>query len=144
MSRNYKKLLAHFSLEQPNVHLWRAIIFAIAASLLLFSAFFAVHPRIISVTADAAGMDEFDFAATETRGNYDELARDITNGNDDQLASEEKVGYQDQLASEEKVGYEDQLAHEEVRGNAESFISRIDTGNQDMLISAGYKDLLAA
>jgi hypothetical protein len=132
MSRNYKKLLTRFCVEQPNIHLWRAIILAIAASLILFTAFFAVHPKVISVTADAPGIDEFDFARDADVGNYDELARDADAGNYDELARDGTGGAVDELA-------------QEARGNLDLLIAAADTPGHDMLIreDSGNYDQLA-
>lgn len=132
MSRYYKKLLTKLDLAQPKVHLWRAIVFAIAATLILFTAFFAVHPKVISVTADTSAADsqfEFErnvdtnsdeFASEANSENYDELARDVDSGNHDSLARL-------------------------IDTNVDALISDVDSPNRDVLIRAenGNYDQLA-
>ena len=132
MSRFYKKLLVRLDLAQPHVHLWRAIVFAIIAALILFTAFFAVHPKVISVTADVSTTDnqlDFDrnvdtnydaFAQEADSGNYDEFARDVDSGNRDSLARS-------------------------IDTNVDALISDVDSPNRDMLIRAedGNYDQLA-
>ncbi|MCG3227797.1 MAG: hypothetical protein H7645_12825 [Candidatus Heimdallarchaeota archaeon] len=131
MSRFYKKLLVRLGFVQPHVHLWRAIVFAIAATLILFTAFFAVHPKVISVTADVSTTDNqlefernvdtnYDEFARNIDTNYDEFARDVDSGNHDSLARS-------------------------IDTNVDALISDVDSPNRDMLIRAedGNYDQLA-
>jgi hypothetical protein len=135
LSRYYKKLLSRLTLEQPKVHTWRAILFAIAAALILFTAFFAVQPKVISVTADVSGADiQFDFERDADTGNYDELARDADNGNYDEFAKDVDTGNYDELARRVDAGNHDALARTVDTGNMDSLICDVDGSNHDMLI----------
>lgn len=146
MSRFYKKLLTRLGVAQPKIHLWRAIVFAIAAALILFSAFFAVHPKVISVTADASVTDiQLEFERNVDTGNYDEFARAVDSGNYDEFAKDVGAGNYDELARNVDAGNHDSLARSVDTGNVDALISDVDSPNQDMLIRAetGNYDQLA-
>jgi hypothetical protein len=118
MSRYFKKLITRFEIEQPRIHLWRAIVFAACAALIMFAAFFAYDPKVISVTAESAADAQFDFnkadnaidyvlARADSEGNTDVLAEAYEPGNVIELARAEGEGNTHELA---RTGYKDLLA----------------------------------
>ena len=146
MNRNYKKLITQIDIEQPNVHLWRAIIFAAFASLLLFAAFFAINPKVISVSAERATADtQLDFEGANDYVNDYVLARADGEGNVDELAEAYEPGNVMELARADGEGNVDELAEAYGRGNVIELARADGEGNVDELArTVGYKDLLAA
>ncbi len=146
MSRYFKKLITRFEIEQPRIHLWRAIVFAACAALVLFAAFiFAYDPKVISVTAEQAVADaQFDFNKADNAIDY-VLARADSEGNTHELAEAYEPGNVIELARTKSEGNTHELAQVLEPGNVIELARAEGEGNtHELARNVGYTDLLAA
>ena len=145
MTRYFKKLITRFEIEQPRVHLWRAIVFGACAALILFAAFiFAYDPKVISVTAEQSVADaQFDFNAADNANDY-VLARADSEGNTHVLAEAYEPGNVIELARADSEGNTHVLAEAYEPGNVIELARAGGEGNTHELANVGYTDLLAA